>query len=202
MNRFLHRRAGRRKTGLHIGCSGRPGPLRGALLVAVIGAVALLGCAGAPRPPLPTVAAVDLERYMGVWYEAALIPNSFQAVCASDTQARYTLEGGRVWVENRCRTETGEVVSARGVAEAVPGSGNAKLRVSFFRPFYGDYWILDLDPDYRAALVGVESRAYAWILARSPQLDAEAFERLLARAEALGFDRALFRRTRHLSPIE
>jgi apolipoprotein D and lipocalin family protein len=160
------------------------------------------GCASAPPAPLPTVAAVDLSRYMGVWYEAALIPNSFQAVCAGDTQARYELEGERVRVLNRCRTAAGEVTAARGVAEAVPGSGNAKLKVSFFRPFYGDYWILALDPAYQWVLVGVESRRYAWILARRPQIEEATLAALLDRAAELGFDRAAFRRTPHSRPIE
>jgi apolipoprotein D and lipocalin family protein len=183
------------------GVGGRWGRFLGVGLLALMG-IAASGCAGAPRAPLPTVAAVDLERYMGLWYEAALIPNRFQALCAADTQARYALEGERVRVENRCRQENGEVITARGTAETVPGSGNAKLRVSFFGPFTGDYWILALDPDYRWALVGVENRRYAWILGRSPQLAEETVEQLLARAEQLGFDRAAFRRTRHARPID
>jgi apolipoprotein D and lipocalin family protein len=164
--------------------------------------MAAFSCATAPRRPLPTVDAVDLARYMGVWYEAALIPNSFQAVCAGDTQARYELEGELVRVVNRCRTAAGDVTEARGVAKVVSGSGNAKLKVSFFRPFYGDYWILDLDPGYQWALVGVESRKYAWILSRRPQLEQATIEKLLARAAELGFERLAFRRTRHAHPIE
>jgi apolipoprotein D and lipocalin family protein len=79
----------------------------------------------------------------------------------------------------------------------VEGSHGAKLRVSFFRPIYGDYWILDLDPDYRWVLVGEPSRKYAWILARAPDLDAATQETLLTRAAELGFDRQAFVSTPH-----
>jgi apolipoprotein D and lipocalin family protein len=175
--------------------------IMGFCLLALIGII-VCGCAGAPRRPLPTVDAVDLGRYMGAWYEVALLPNNFQAACAGDTQARYELEGELVRVLNRCRAETGEVIAARGVAKTVPGSGNAKLRVSFFRPFYGDYWVLAIDPGYRWVLVGVESRKYAWILSRRPDLDETTIEALLSRAAELGFDRAAFQRTRHSRPIE
>lgn len=169
-------------------------------LLGIIG-IAAFSCATAPPRPRPTVDSVDLGRYMGIWYEVALIPNSFQAACAGDTQASYELEGELVRVLNRCRAETGEVIAARGVAKTVPGSGNAKLRVSFFRPFYGDYWILALDPGYRWVLVGVDSRKYAWILSRRPDLDETTIEALLSRAAELGFDRAAFRRTPHTRPI-
>jgi apolipoprotein D and lipocalin family protein len=79
----------------------------------------------------------------------------------------------------------------------VEGSNGAKLRVSFFRPFYGDYWILALDPDYRWVLIGEPGRDYAWVLARQPEMDAATLETLLSRAADLGFDREAFVRTRH-----
>lgn len=157
------------------------------------------GCAG-PRTPLPTVEAVDLERYAGLWYEIAHLPNRFQAKCVSDTRATYAREGERISVLNECRTEGGSFDSARGIARVVEGSGNAKLRVSFFRPFHGDYWILALDPDYRWVLVGEPARRYAWILARTPQLDADIRETLFARAATLGFDRDAFLATPHTLP--
>jgi apolipoprotein D and lipocalin family protein len=79
----------------------------------------------------------------------------------------------------------------------VAGSQGARLRVSFFRPFYGDYWVLELDPAYRWVLVGEPSRKYAWVLARDPELDDATLDALLARAAALGFDRKAFIRTPH-----
>lgn len=154
--------------------------------------VLLAGCSSRPEPPLPTVAAVDIQRYMGEWHEIALLPNRFQSMCAADTRANYRLDGEVVRVRNQCREADGSQAMAEGVAKVVAGSGNAKLRVSFFRPFYGDYWILALDPDYRWVLVGEPGRRYGWVLSRTPTLDAAVLEQLLSRAEALGYRRADF----------
>jgi apolipoprotein D and lipocalin family protein len=146
---------------------------------------------------LPTVQSVDLSRYYGTWYEIARLPNRFQAMCVSDAQAVYRPDGEDVSVVNQCRTADGTIKRAEGIARPVAGSRGAKLRVSFFRPFYGDYWILELDPDYRWVLVGEPGRRVAWILARQPALDDATLARLLERAAALGFDRDAFVRTRH-----
>lgn len=162
---------------------------------------ALAGCSLTPPAPLPTVASVDLPRYAGDWYEIAKLPNRFQAVCASDTLARYRLEDDGVEVFNRCRRADGSVDSIKGHATVVPGSGGARLRVSFFWPFYGDYWVLALDPSYRTVLVGAPSRQYAWILSRTPTLDEATVQALLARAQELGFDRAAFVRTPQVRAI-
>ncbi|MBI3430954.1 MAG: lipocalin family protein [Hydrogenophilales bacterium] len=159
------------------------------------GASLLLAACTSTHPPLATVQAVDLDRYYGTWYEIARLPNRFQAQCVSDTQATYRPDGKAVAVLNQCRTANGKLEQAHGVAKVVAGSQGAKLRVSFFRPFYGDYWILELDPDYRWVLVGEPSRKYAWILARSPRFDEPTLEALLTRAAALGFDRQAFIRT-------
>ncbi len=162
--------------------------------VAVCATVLLSACASS-HPPLPTVQSVDLVRYSGTWYEIARLPNWFQSTCVADTQADYRPEGENVSVLNQCRKADGTIEQADGIAKVVEGSQGAKLRVSFFRPFYGDYWILDLDPDYRWVLVGEPGRDYAWILAREKALDATTLERLLARAQTLGFDRQAFIRT-------
>lgn len=167
------------------------------LLLPAFAALALLvGCA-TPQPPLPTVQSVDLARYVGTWHEIARLPNRFQAMCASDIRAQYRIDGDRLTVLNSCRTADGKLEQAEGIARVVEGSQGAKLRVSFFRPFYGDYWVLDLDPDYRWVLVGEPSRRYAWVLARAPQLDAATLDSLLAKAAALGFARQDFLMTPH-----
>jgi apolipoprotein D and lipocalin family protein len=165
-------------------------------LASLVAALLMTACTSS-RPPLPTVQAVDLDRYVGTWYEISHLPNFFQSQCASDTRATYRTDGKDIEVENQCRTESGKVEQIKGIAKAVEGSHGAKLRVSFFRPIYGDYWILDLDPEYRWVLVGEPSRKYAWILARTPVLDAETQAALLARAAALGFDRQAFVSTPH-----
>jgi apolipoprotein D and lipocalin family protein len=160
------------------------------LLALVAGA-----CATRPVAPLPTVDAVDLNRYAGTWHEIALLPNRFQSMCAADTQAHYRLDGDVVRVTNRCRKANGEIEEATGIAKVVEGSNGARLRVNFFRPFYGDYWVLALDRDYRWVLVGEPSRKYAWVLARDPVMDAATLDATLDRAAQLGFDRGAFRRS-------
>lgn len=166
----------------------------------VIGTSLILGACTTSHPPLATVPAVDLNRYYGTWYEIARLPNWFQEKCASDTQATYRPDGKSVSVLNQCRTKTGAFKEAKGIAHVVEDSQGTKLRVSFFRPFYGDYWILALDPDYRWVLVGEPGRKYAWVLARERQLDQATMDALLARAAALGFDRQAFLFTPHTKP--
>lgn len=159
--------------------------------------IALLALAApqlrAAEPP-PTVETVDLKRYAGLWYEIASLPNFFQRGCVATT-AEYTLaEGGRIAVKNRCRKDTldGDWKQSEGRARVVaPG----KLKVSFFWPFEGDYWILALDPDYRWALVGAPGRDYLWVLSRTPQLPEASFAAITQKAAALGFDLRELRRT-------
>ncbi|HYF57881.1 MAG TPA: lipocalin family protein, partial [Burkholderiaceae bacterium] len=129
----------------------------------------------------------------GTWYEVARLPNRFQTACVGDVSAQYTpREDGTIAVVNRCRTESGwDVVD--GVATPTDAS-NAKLRVSFlpsglrWLPFgRGDYWVLELDPDYRWAMVGDPGREYLWLLSRSPVLQQDVLEGLLGRAREMGF---------------
>lgn len=169
-------------------------------LVFVLG-MSVLIAACATHPPLETVKAVDLNRYYGTWYEITRLPNRFQKRCVSDTRATYQPTGTDVTVLNACRTADGTLEQAKGRAKVVEGSGGARLRVSFFRPFYGDYWILDLDPDYRWVLIGEPGRDYAWVLARQPGLDSATLEALLSKAAALGFDRQKFVTTPHTATI-
>ena len=142
--------------------------------------------------PLPTVEAVTIERYMGTWYELASYPQSFQEGC-SHTTATYTLRpDGELDVLNRCQKD-GELDEASGRARVVEPP--AKLEVSFFRPFWGDYWIIDLDPEYRTAIVGHPSRDYLWILSRTATVSPDAMAGLRGRAAALGYPLDRLRQT-------
>ncbi len=136
------------------------------------------------------VPAVDLTRYVGKWYEIARLPAWFQRDCTGDTTATYTLRpDGKITVLNECRKADGRMKSAKGVAKLASKEGpNSKLKVTFFWPFYGDYWILDLDPEYRWAVVGEPNRKYLWILSRTPELDREVYEQLVERAAKQGYD--------------
>ncbi|AUL48672.1 hypothetical protein BBB39_19060 [Bordetella trematum] len=153
-------------------------------------ALALLAAAPLQAaPPVQPVEHVDLERYVGRWYEIARLPMFFQRRCVADTTAEYTRQtDGSIAVTNRCRSKDGDIDVASGNATVVEGSGNAKLEVSFVRPFKGDYWIIGLDPDYRWAVVGAPSRKTLWILARSPELPPADLEQALAIARAQGYD--------------
>jgi apolipoprotein D and lipocalin family protein len=157
-------------------------------------AAASTGCAASTTErlglgPVDVVAKVDLQRYAGTWYEIASFPQSFQRGCTATT-ANYTLlEDGDVRVLNRCRKGSldGEEDTAEGRARVVDPGEPAKLEVSFFRPFWGKYWVVELDPDYRYAVVGHPSRDYLWILSRTPQLDDATYQGILTRLEAKGF---------------
>ena len=148
-------------------------------------------------PPLETVARVDLDRYQGRWYEIARLPNFFQRKCAGEVTAEYApLGDGTVSVHNRCVTGDGGVAEVTGIARPADRSGtNARLEVSFLPkwlrwvPFtWGDYWVISLGEDYDHVLVGTPDRGYLWVLARTPELREDVYQRLMDRAAASGFD--------------
>lgn len=155
-----------------------------------------LALPGGDAPPLTTVPAVDVPRYMGRWFEIAKFENGFQKKCVSDTSAEYSLkQDGKVQVVNRCRQENGEISEAVGEARQVGEVSSPKLEVrfapawlSFIPAVWGDYWIIDLDADYELVAVSEPTREYLWVLARSPQVSAAAYEALLQRLRDKGFD--------------
>jgi len=156
------------------------------------------------RQSLETVAQVDLDRYIGTWYEIARLPNRFQNQCAGNVTAEYKrLEDGNIAVVNRCLDEKGIMDEAEGVARVVDKTTNAKLEVSFvslfgWHLFWGDYWILDLDDDYTHVVVGTPSRKYAWILARTTSLPAEVWERTQQILLKAGYDLERLVKTRQM----
>jgi apolipoprotein D and lipocalin family protein len=136
-----------------------------------------------PSAPLETVSHVDLNRYMGVWYEIARYPNSFQRGCV-ESKATYTLlDDGKISVLNECYdgSLSGKLRSAKGKAWVVDKETNAKLKVSFFWFFAGDYWIIDLDDDYSYVVVGHPKRKYLWILSRTKTIKNDTCDRILRR---------------------
>ncbi len=171
--------------------------------VLAVGAAAFfVGRAARPvgnrRVPQPT-RSVDLQRYLGLWYELGRYDVGFERDCEGVT-AEYTLrDDGVIQVLNTCRTGApdGPERSARGKAKPVAGSGNAKLKVAFFGPFYtGNYWVMDHDDDYSWSIVGEPSGKYLWLLSRDPTPN-EAFRAaLFQRARELGYDTDMIRPTR------
>jgi apolipoprotein D and lipocalin family protein len=149
----------------------------------------LVSCASSQDkdlPPLKTVKYVHLNKYVGLWYEIAKIPNSFQDHCAYGTTAEYKLDkDGSIQVINKCYDENSEPDIADGVANVVDKSTNAKLEVSFvsffgIRPFWGDYWIIGLDENYQWAVVGTPGRKYGWVLSRTPSLSDETMQKIFS----------------------
>ena len=132
-------------------------------------------------PPLQTVAKVDLQRYLGTWYEIASFPQSFQKGCTGTTATYSLKQNGELEVLNRCRLDSldGKEKDATGRARVVDKDTNAKLEVSFFGPFWGDYWIVQLGDAYEYAVVGNPSRDYLWILSRTPTMDEAKYESIL-----------------------
>ena len=148
-------------------------------------------------PPLETVAHVDLDRYLGTWYEIANFPQSFQKGCTATT-ANYALrDDGEIGVVNACHKDSvdGPEKVARGRARVVDKSTNAKLEVSFFRPFWGDYWVIDLGADYEYAVVGHPSRDYLWILSRTPTMAPDVYDAIVARLAGMGYETGRLVRT-------
>ena len=136
------------------------------------------------------VSSVDLERYAGTWYEIARLPNSFERKLECIT-ATYTLRpDGKITVLNRGHyiTDPGKVNTATGVAWVPDKNFPSKLKVQFFWPFSGNYWIIHLDKDYKYVLVGDPSFKYLWILCRENKMDEETYRMLLNKAVENGFD--------------
>ncbi|MGE3787483.1 MAG: lipocalin family protein [Nitrospirales bacterium] len=165
--------------------------------------LALLLLAGAcatidPAKEIPTARSVDLVRYMGTWHEVARLPMWAQRDCVQSTAEYRQIDTTRVAVRNACRTLEGESISIEGVATVVDPINHAKLNVVFDQwaaklvalltsSEQGNYWILQIDPDYQLAIVGTPDRDYLWILSRAPTLDDTAYQEAVAFCRSLGF---------------
>jgi apolipoprotein D and lipocalin family protein len=150
-----------------------------------------------PQPaPLQAIADLDLQRYVGRWYEIAKYPNRFQRRCVANTSAEYTANAdGTVRVLNSCQTASGESIKAEGLARRVGAADSATLEVrfapawlSFIPAVWGDYWVIDLDSEYQLAAVSEPGRNYLWILSRIPTVAPERYAGLLQRLQQFGLD--------------
>lgn len=136
-----------------------------------------------------TVSSVDVVRYCGTWYEIASYVPKEEKGCIK-TKAEYTLnKEGYVDVRNSCRRK-GHEKSVRAKAYPVPDSGNAKLKVQFFRLFKGDYWVVDLAEDYSWAAVSTPTSRSLWILSRTPYMEESVYDEIIQRLKERGFDTA------------
>ncbi len=157
------------------------------------------GPVGNKAVPQPAKA-VDLDRYIGLWYEIARYDNSFERGCEAARAEYRKRDDGLIDVINTCRkggTE-GRLISGIGRAKVVPGSDNTQLKVSFFGPFFfGNYWVLDHADDYAWSIVGEPSGRYLWLLCRTPAPSPKMRAAIIDRTRALGYDVSLIRTTLH-----
>jgi apolipoprotein D and lipocalin family protein len=152
--------------------------------------VLMVSCAVQNDAPLKVVETVDFEKYSGKWYEIARLPNSFEEGLECCTAFYSLLPNGKLEVIN-----TGHLIDdhlkvkkAKGKAYVPNDKEPGKIKVSFFGPFYGNYWIIALDKDYQYALVGEPSRKYLWVLARQPNLPENDYQNLINHAKSSGFN--------------
>jgi apolipoprotein D and lipocalin family protein len=190
-------------------------------IAAMVCVAAWLSFAQSPQSsqPLMPVPSIELPRYQGLWYQLALFPNRFQKACASNTRATYTLLGnGSVEVTNQCRNTEGKEVQVTGQARTAhpttgPRTDHAvtttlsppKLQVRFAPQWlawlpmvWGDYWVIQLAPDYRYAVVSEPRREFLWVLARDTQLSNEDWGVIEARLKEQGYDLGKLVREKHI----
>ena len=148
-------------------------------------AAAVAGCVSGPKVDNAPVVALDLNRYLGEWYEIARFDHSFEHGIER-AKAVYTLnEDGTIKVVNS-GIKDGKPKKAIGKGKRT--NTPALLRVSFFGPFYADYRVMMIDADYTYALVGSGGADYLWILSRTPTLAEDAKSALLVEARRRGYD--------------
>lgn len=151
------------------------------------------------KKELKVVDNVDLEKYSGKWYEIAAIPEKHQKGCSNITAEYTTTNEGFLKIVNSCNEDIIEEIEkkVKGKAYPVSGSNNAKLKVEFKCLFKSDYWIIDLDKDYKYVMVGHPDRKYLWILSRKPKLSQDIYDSLIKKAELQGFNIKKIRKTEH-----
>jgi apolipoprotein D and lipocalin family protein len=175
------------------------------ILLMSVAALALSACASLTAGPVGNTAVpqpakpVDLKRYLGLWYELARYDNRFERDCEGVTAEYRARDDGGIQVINSCHTDRpdGPLKIADGHAKVIPDAENAKLKVSFFGPFYGDYGVLDHADDYSWSIVGEPSGRYLWLLSRSAKPSAAVRATLQSRITQLGYNTRLLRQTQH-----
>jgi len=146
--------------------------------------------------PLTSVRWLDLQRYMGKWYELARYPNWFQHDCRSDVIAEYYQTGDDViQMVLSWRAMGGQMRTVKGTARVIDPVTCARLKLNLFKPYSGKYWVIDLGPDYEYAVVGEPERHYLWVLARQPELDARTYQAIMENIRAAGYEPANLKAT-------
>lgn len=177
--------------------------IRALIVLSLLPACGACAFAQSETTALRAIDRLDVQRYLGRWYEIARYPNKFQSQCVSDASADYALQpDGRISVLNQCRMPNGEWSRARGVARQIGAADSARLKVRFAPEWlsllpwvWGDYWIIDLDASYGLVAVSEPSRQYLWILSRTPQVPEASYASLLQRLATHGLDTQRLQRT-------
>lgn len=153
----------------------------------IITAMASIFCSCSAKKPFDnsTVPAFDLTKYLGTWYEIARYDHRFERGIDYATAQYVIMNNGKVKVLNSGkRGDDYSVANGRAKITETPGL----LRVSFFGPFFSDYRVMMVSPDYKYALVGSKSQKYLWILSRTPQVPGNVLDAILAEAVRRGYD--------------
>lgn len=159
--------------------------MRKYLIAVILGT--LFACQSKVNPPLPAVEKLDIKKYLGTWFEIARKPNYFEQGLSCITATYSLKENGKIDVLNKGHNGS-KFKIASGTAKIPDTNEPAKLKVSFFGPFYADYQVIDLDSNYQYALIGEPSREYLWILSRKPLLEQSVIDALINKAQSLGYD--------------
>jgi len=166
--------------------------MKGKHLLPVLVFLSLLGCSGTSNQMIDktTVKTLDLNRYLGTWYEIARFPHSFEKNLVGVTATYSMRDDGKIRVINQGYKNSidGELSVAEGKAKIPDKADPGKLKVSFFWIFYGDYYVLELDENYQYVMIGSSTPKYFWILCRTPQMAPEVYEMLLEKARKRGYN--------------
>ena len=174
-----------------------------ALACGVLNSAAQNNAPPTSAPPVNTIDALNVPRYMGTWHEIAKFPNRFQTKCVANTRAQYLAQtDGSVQVLNSCVTADGSAIDALGLAKQLGPTNSPKLQVRFAPAWlswlpmvWGDYWVIDLDANYQLAAVSDAKREFLWVLSRTPQVNAQTYDALIERLKAQHFDVQKLERT-------
>ncbi|RXQ95791.1 lipocalin [Ancylomarina salipaludis] len=165
---------------------------RSIIIVVILIGIAFTGCKTQKGMVDNTVVReLDINRYLGTWYEIARFDHRFERGLVGVT-ANYSMrDDGKIQVinsgyKNRLDGAFSEAIGKAKIPD--PENEPAKLKVSFFLFFYGDYFVLELDDDYQWAIIGSSSDKYLWILSRTPQIDKDLYTALLENLKRRGYD--------------
>lgn len=156
----------------------------------------LFGCG--QKQDLPTIENFELNKYLGTWYEVQRLPNSFEKNLKCVTATYSLRDNGKINVYNKgVNSKTGKTDDITGYATVPNAKKPAQLKVTFFWPFGGDYYVIDLDSSYTTALVGVPNRKYLWLLSREPDIEESRLQQMLKVAKDQGFDVDALEKIKH-----